>query len=77
MLFKKIKINYEFDDLDLMFCGSIGEGFRFEGLDIDIMYWFSDFRVVMDVFQFEYYDIFNVELLLFDSLESLLGFMLF
>lgn len=50
MLFRKIILNYEVVDLNLMFCGSIGEGFRFEGLDIDMMFWCSDNRVVMDMF---------------------------
>lgn len=60
-----------------MLCGSIGEGFRFEGSDIDIMFWPSDTRVVMDVFQSEYYDTSNGILsLLSDSSESPPGFTL-
>lgn len=73
---QKKKPNYELDDLDSMLCGSIGEGFRLEGSDIDIMFWPSDTKVVMDMFQSEYYDTSNALLLLSDSSESPPGFAL-
>lgn len=75
ILTRKIKTNYELDDLNSMVCGSIGEGFRLEGSDIDIMYWPSDIRVVMDMFQSEYYDTPDAKLLS-DSSESPPGFTL-
>nr|XP_034337271.1 uncharacterized protein LOC117692707 [Crassostrea gigas] len=76
MLTRQMISNYELNDLDSMLCGSIGEGFRFEGSDIDIMAWPSDTRVVMDVFQSEYYDTSNAVLLLSDTSESPPGFTL-
>ena len=59
-----------------MLSGSLREGFRLRGSDVDIMCWLDSFRVITDVFQSECYDNLENILLLSDSSESPPGFTL-
>ncbi|XP_052673380.1 uncharacterized protein LOC128155620 [Crassostrea angulata] len=60
----------------LMFSGSLREGFRLKGSDVDFMYWPNNHRVIMDMSQSEYYNTVNTTLILSDSSESPPGFTL-
>ncbi|XP_065923604.1 uncharacterized protein [Magallana gigas] len=59
-----------------MMSGSMREGFRLEGSDVDWMYWPNNHRVIMDMSQSEYYNTANTTLILSDSSESPPGFTL-
>ncbi|XP_034325102.2 uncharacterized protein [Magallana gigas] len=65
-----------YDGIITMMSGSHKEGFRLKGSDIDLMYWFNDHRVIMDMSQSEYYNTANTVLILSDSSESPPGFTL-
>nr|XP_022305591.1 LOW QUALITY PROTEIN: uncharacterized protein LOC111112405 [Crassostrea virginica] len=64
------------DDVIEMQSGSIAEGFRLEGSDIDYMYWPNNYRVIGDMSQSEHYYTENKTLILSDSSESPPGFTL-
>nr|XP_034302758.1 uncharacterized protein LOC117681599 [Crassostrea gigas] len=64
------------DGLLQVVSGSFKEGFRLMGSDVDIMYWLNDHRVIMDMFQSEYYNTANATLILSDSSDSPPGFTL-
>ncbi|XP_078321056.1 uncharacterized protein LOC111112988 isoform X3 [Crassostrea virginica] len=64
------------DDPINMESGSIREGFRLEGSDLDIMYWLNNHRVIFDMSQSELYYTENKTLILSDSSESPPGFTL-
>nr|XP_034317673.1 uncharacterized protein LOC117686581 [Crassostrea gigas] len=59
-----------------MFSGSMREGLRLEGSDVDYMFWLNNHRVIMDMSQSEYYNTANTTLILSDSSESSPGFTL-
>lgn len=59
-----------------MMSGSMREGFRLEGSDIDYMLWPNNHRVIMDMSQSEYYNTTNTSLILSYSFESPPGFTL-
>nr|XP_022305146.1 uncharacterized protein LOC111112112 [Crassostrea virginica] len=64
------------DDVIIMQSGSMREGFRLKGSDIDIMYWLNNHRVIFDMFQSEHYYTEDKTLILSDSSESPPGFIL-
>ncbi|XP_078321053.1 uncharacterized protein LOC144621518 [Crassostrea virginica] len=64
------------DEIIAMESGSIREGFRLEGSDIDYMFWRNDQRVISDMFQSEHYYTEDKTLILSDSSESPPGFTL-
>uniref|UniRef100_K1QL61 Mab-21-like HhH/H2TH-like domain-containing protein n=1 Tax=Magallana gigas TaxID=29159 RepID=K1QL61_MAGGI len=64
------------DGLFHMLSGSMREGFRLEGSDVDMMYWQNNHRVIMDMSQSEFYNKANTTLILSDSSESPPGFTL-
>ncbi|XP_011418263.3 uncharacterized protein [Magallana gigas] len=64
------------DGVIQMISGSDREGFRLKGSDVDFMYWPNNHRVIMDMFQSEYYNIANTTLILSESYESPPGFTL-
>nr|XP_022305592.1 uncharacterized protein LOC111112406 [Crassostrea virginica] len=64
------------DDVIVMEGGSVREGFRLNGSDIDYMGWPNDHRVIWDMFQSELYYTENKTLILSDSSESPPGFTL-
>ncbi|XP_065945016.1 uncharacterized protein [Magallana gigas] len=64
------------DGLVHMLSGSMREGFRLEGSDVDMMYWQNNHRVIMDMSQSEFYNKANTTLILSDSSESPPGFTL-
>nr|XP_022315974.1 uncharacterized protein LOC111119782 [Crassostrea virginica] len=64
------------DDVIEMESGSIREGFRLEGSDVDYMYWLNNHRVIFDMSQSEHYYTENKTLILSDSSESPPGFTL-
>ncbi|XP_078320645.1 uncharacterized protein LOC111113367 [Crassostrea virginica] len=64
------------DDVIEMESGSIREGFRLEGSDIDYMFWPNDHRVIFDMSQSEHYYTENKTLILSESSESPPGFTL-
>ncbi|XP_078322104.1 uncharacterized protein LOC111112405 [Crassostrea virginica] len=66
----------ENDDVSVMESGSIREGFRLEGSDIDYMFWQNDHRVIFDMSQSEHYYTEDKTLILSDSSESPPGFTL-
>ncbi|XP_078318048.1 uncharacterized protein LOC111119501 isoform X2 [Crassostrea virginica] len=66
----------ENDDVIVIMSGSMGEGFRLESSDLDIMNWLNDHRVIWDMCQSEYYYTENKTLILLDSSESPPGFTL-
>ncbi|XP_052711982.1 uncharacterized protein LOC128186238 [Crassostrea angulata] len=59
-----------------MMSGSMREGFRLEGSDVDWMYWPNNYRVIMDMSQSDYYNTANTTFILSDSTESPPGFTL-
>uniref|UniRef100_K1QQ61 Uncharacterized protein C3orf59 n=1 Tax=Magallana gigas TaxID=29159 RepID=K1QQ61_MAGGI len=59
-----------------MVSGSMREGFRLQGSDQDTMYWRNNHRVIMDMYQFQFYNTANTTLILSDSSESPPGFTL-
>ncbi|XP_052690140.1 uncharacterized protein LOC128168088 [Crassostrea angulata] len=59
-----------------MLSGSMREGFRLEGSDVDSMFWLNNHRVIMDMSQSKYYNTANTTLILSDSSESPPGFTL-
>ncbi|XP_052674427.1 uncharacterized protein LOC128156363 isoform X1 [Crassostrea angulata] len=65
-----------YDGTISMVSGSIREGFRLEGSDLDFMFWPNDHRVIMDMSRSEYYNTANTTLILSDSSESPPGFTL-
>eukprot|EP00105_Crassostrea_gigas_P037109 XP_019921257.1 PREDICTED: uncharacterized protein LOC105324770 isoform X2 [Crassostrea gigas] len=65
-----------YDGIIRMLSGSMREGFRLEGSDLDTMHWPNDHRVIMDMSQSEYYNTANTTLILSDSSESPPGFTL-
>ncbi|XP_065923603.1 cyclic GMP-AMP synthase-like [Magallana gigas] len=67
---------YTYDGVIEMTSGSMREGFRLEGSDLDVMYWPNNHRVIMDMSQSEYYNTANTTLILSDSSESPPGFTL-
>nr|XP_034327867.1 uncharacterized protein LOC117689820 [Crassostrea gigas] len=64
------------DEFIMMLSGSIREGLRLKGSDLDSMFWLNDHRVIMDMSQSEYYNTANTTLILSDSSESPPGFTL-
>ncbi|XP_078322105.1 uncharacterized protein LOC144621931 [Crassostrea virginica] len=64
------------DDIIAMESGSIREGFRLKGSDLDFMYWTNNHRVIWDMSQSEHYYTENKTLILSDSSESPPGFTL-
>ena len=64
------------DDFIEMESGSVREGFRLRGSDVDYMGWPNDHRVIWDMCQSEYYSTENKILILSDSSESPPGFTL-
>ncbi|XP_022302107.2 uncharacterized protein LOC111110066 [Crassostrea virginica] len=64
------------DDVIVMQSGSIREGFRLKGSDLDIMLWWNNHRVIWDMSQSEHYYTENKTLILSDSSESPPGFTL-
>ncbi|XP_078321402.1 uncharacterized protein LOC111111549 [Crassostrea virginica] len=64
------------DDYILMESGSMREGFRLEGSDMDFMFWQNDKKVIWNMSQSEYYYTANKTLILSDSSESPPGFTL-
>ncbi|XP_052686027.1 uncharacterized protein LOC128165470 [Crassostrea angulata] len=64
------------DGIIPMMSGSMREGFRLKGSDVDIMFWFNDHRVILDMSQSEYYNTANTTLILSDSSGSPPGFTL-
>nr|XP_022315412.1 LOW QUALITY PROTEIN: uncharacterized protein LOC111119499 [Crassostrea virginica] len=60
----------------VMQSGSIREGFRLKGSDLDLMIWLNDHRVIWDLYESEYYFTENKTLILSDSSESPPGFTL-
>nr|XP_022304029.1 uncharacterized protein LOC111111374 [Crassostrea virginica] len=64
------------DDVILMQSGSMREGFRLEGSDLDYMYWSNNHRVIWNMSQSENYYTENKTLILSDSSESPPGFTL-
>ncbi|XP_052690659.1 uncharacterized protein LOC128168493 [Crassostrea angulata] len=64
------------DGVITMMSGSLREGFRLNGSDVDTMYWTNGHRVIMDVSQSEYYNTASTTLILSDSSESPPGFTL-
>ncbi|XP_078318057.1 uncharacterized protein LOC144620619 [Crassostrea virginica] len=66
----------ENDEVIVMESGSMREGFRLKGSDVDIMYWLNNCRVIWDMCQSEYYYTENKTLILSDSSESPPGFTL-
>nr|XP_022315408.1 uncharacterized protein LOC111119494 [Crassostrea virginica] len=60
----------------VMMSGSMIEGFRLKGSDLDFMLWLNDHRVIWDMSQSEYYYTENKTLILLDSSESPPGFTL-
>lgn len=64
------------DGIIEMVSGSMREGFRLEGSDLDYMIWPNNHRVIMDMSQSEYYNTANTTLILSDSSESPPGFTL-
>nr|XP_022305144.1 uncharacterized protein LOC111112110 [Crassostrea virginica] len=64
------------DDVILMQSGSMREGFRLKGSDLDFMFWRNNHRVIFDMFQSEDYYTENKTLILSDSSESPPGFTL-
>ncbi|XP_022329780.2 uncharacterized protein LOC111128457 [Crassostrea virginica] len=56
--------------------GSIREGFRLKGSDLDMMFWPNNHRVIWDMSQSEYYYNENKTLILSDNSESPPGFTL-
>ncbi|XP_052700095.1 uncharacterized protein LOC128177424 [Crassostrea angulata] len=65
-----------YDGIIQMMSGSMREGFRLEGSDVDWMYWPNSRRVIMDMSHSEYYNTANTVLILSDSSESPPGFTL-
>ncbi|XP_034314499.2 uncharacterized protein [Magallana gigas] len=65
-----------YDGILGMLSGSTREGFRLEGSDIDVMLWPNNHRVIINMFQSEYYNPANTTLILSDSSESPPGFTL-
>lgn len=57
--------------------GSYKEGFRLDELDIDFMILLIEYRVVWYLFQFYFFDMFDLVFIFCDSLGSLLGYILF
>nr|XP_022315415.1 uncharacterized protein LOC111119501 [Crassostrea virginica] len=66
----------ENDDIIAIRSGSMREGFRLKGSDMDYMTWLTDHRVIWDMCQSEYYYTENKTLILLDSSESPPGFTL-
>ena len=64
------------DDTIIMQSGSVQEGFRLRGKDLNYMGWPDDHRVILDMCQSEYYSTENKILILSDSSESPPGFTL-
>ena len=64
------------DDVIEMQSGSMREGFRLKGSDVDYMYWSNNHRVIFDMFQSEHYYTEVKTLILSDSSESPPGFTL-
>ncbi|XP_022305597.2 uncharacterized protein LOC111112410 [Crassostrea virginica] len=71
-----VKRRVEDDDVSVMESGSIREGFRLKGSDIDYMYWPNDHRVIFDMSQSEHYYTEDKTLILSESSESPPGFTL-
>lgn len=59
-----------------MISGSMRDGFRLDGTDIDIMFWPGNHRVIWDFSQFQFYNTQEVVLILCDNFESPPGFTL-
>nr|XP_022304026.1 uncharacterized protein LOC111111372 [Crassostrea virginica] len=64
------------DDVIVIESGSMREGFRLEGSDVDTMYWLNNHRVIFDMSQSEHYYTEDKTLILSDSSESPPGFTL-
>ncbi|XP_078322088.1 uncharacterized protein LOC144621922 [Crassostrea virginica] len=73
MLLRRVVGN---DEDIIILSGSVGEGFRLKGSDIDLMFWTNDHRVIWDMSQFEYYYTANKTLILSDNFGSPPGFTL-
>nr|XP_034314499.1 uncharacterized protein LOC105322764 [Crassostrea gigas] len=65
-----------YNEIIKMMSGSMREGFRLKGSDMDKMYWPNNHRVIMDMSQSEYYNTANTTLILSDSSDSPPGFTL-
>nr|XP_034322924.1 uncharacterized protein LOC117688743 [Crassostrea gigas] len=59
-----------------MWSGSMREGFRLHDSDLDTMFWHTNYRVIWEFSQSEYYNIHRQILILCDSSESPAGFTL-
>lgn len=59
-----------------LFIGSLKEGFRFKLLDVDVMYWLINWKVIGDLFQFMDFQIFFVDVIFMEYCEILLGYVL-
>ena len=63
-------------DVIAMQSGSVREGFRLKGSDVDFMLWPNNHRVIFDMSQSEHNETVNKTLILSDSSESPPGFTL-
>lgn len=57
-----------------MLSGSIREGLRLKGSDMDYMYWLNNYRIIMNMTQSKNYNTTNTTLILSDTSESPPGF---
>ncbi|XP_062609456.1 uncharacterized protein LOC134271237, partial [Saccostrea cucullata] len=69
------QIKTSYDDREMV-SGSIGEGFRLKGSDVDIMRWSNNHCVVWDLSQSQYYNTYRQTLMLCDCSDSPPGFTL-
>ncbi|XP_052708196.1 uncharacterized protein LOC128183281 [Crassostrea angulata] len=75
---KEMLINNEMlnNPITVMLSGSLGEGFRLSGSDMDYMHWPNNHRVIWDFSQVHFYNTQEHTLILCDSSESPPGFTL-
>ncbi|XP_052719433.1 uncharacterized protein LOC128191417 [Crassostrea angulata] len=64
------------DRVITMLSGSMREGFRLKGSDVDLMYWLNNHRVIMNMSQSKYYNTAKTTFIFSDSSESPPGFTL-
>lgn len=59
-----------------MLSGSMREGLRLKGSDVDYMYWLKNYRIIMNMTQSKNYNAANTTLIFYDTSESPPGFAL-
>lgn len=57
-----------------MISGSYRDGFRFELLDLDMMFWYINNKVICEMFQFMGFYVFDENIIFMEYLENFLGF---